>query len=280
MVWALVSERGLPGSPYLFRTKRKGDLVTERTNTSSSTSTTTMQPSLVRRQLGGLVPPKIATPSILVKSLISCRRHLALNTKHSHRVKAKDWLHWLTFTPSCPRVQHPPLLLEGSRRDTSTARTLQESRFSPPSSVSSLLDIPLTIRVSFVLYLNQFSLLKPCRLLVHLSTSTYIPISQLIASPVSRAPQEPPSLIPRSSSSRNVVDVVYIRCALDYTKQRTLHSFSTIYARVNLPSLVFASVLLTRRANYTDNCSCSTQGIHLSAKSGPSSSSYVPPRMK
>ena len=25
-----------------------------------------MQPTLIRRQLGGLVPPKIATPSILV----------------------------------------------------------------------------------------------------------------------------------------------------------------------------------------------------------------------
>ncbi|KAI0674602.1 mitochondrial F1-F0 ATP synthase subunit F of fungi-domain-containing protein [Trametes maxima] len=38
-----------------------------------------MQPSLVRRQLGGLVPPKVATPSLLVILWFGCRPRPLVN---------------------------------------------------------------------------------------------------------------------------------------------------------------------------------------------------------
>lgn len=47
----------------------------EVTNDKSSTSTA-MQPSLIRRQLGGLVPPKVASPTLLVSisRSVKCRK--------------------------------------------------------------------------------------------------------------------------------------------------------------------------------------------------------------
>ena len=55
--------------------KQERDLVT-------TVTVTTSRPSLVRRQLGGLIPPKIATPGILVRPFLCIAMSRTLNFPH------------------------------------------------------------------------------------------------------------------------------------------------------------------------------------------------------
>lgn len=83
-----------------------------------------MRASLVRRALGGIVPPKIATPSHLV-SRLDCLDHLDKNNQilmnfigflrdlfYSLEAQEKAFHPSSTSTPNCRKAMHPFQALE------------------------------------------------------------------------------------------------------------------------------------------------------------------------
>jgi hypothetical protein len=120
-----------------------------------------MHASLVRRQLSGLVPPKIASPSILVSSPPSSNQNFSLSSYtallSSRRVRVPTSAPSSHSTPSSPRAPRLSLSVAESRRDTSTARTPRRLPSSSPCWPFSDLGTPSTTRVRFPLTAYTFT---------------------------------------------------------------------------------------------------------------------------
>ena len=148
-----------------------------------------MHASLVRRQLSGLVPPKIASPSILVSTpcpIFLCLIFLYLPAFYvSRRGRVRTSAPSSRSTRSSPRALRPSLPLAASRRATSTARTPRRRPSSSPFWHFSDLGTPSTTRVrgpslchcrriliDFTSRCHSlgFFFVQHCFILVHLST--------------------------------------------------------------------------------------------------------------
>jgi hypothetical protein len=123
-----------------------------------------MHASLVRRQLSGLVPPKIASPSILVSSPLQLHPppfSFSYVSFVSRRGRVRTSAPSSRSTPSSQRALRLRRLGVESRRATSTARMPPRHPSSSPCWPFSDLGTPSIIRVRGPLTVDEF----PCILI-------------------------------------------------------------------------------------------------------------------
>lgn len=126
-----------------------------------------MHASVIRRQLSGLVPPKIASPTILVSPPLNEQPSLSqfpvffILLISSLRGRVRTSAPSSHSTPSSQRALRPNLPFEASRRATLTARTLPPRPSSSPFWRFSDLGTPSTTRASGASSSHCFYLLMP-----------------------------------------------------------------------------------------------------------------------